>query len=122
MLALLLAPPVAALLSAAGAGRRGTHRFAALPPALRTRTATAITYNDFVNEIRAFKGALRRALTAENGMLSLGDDVNQISTADVIRHKCARLIGAGKRVDQEPGGGRYACLSVSGCDGESEKI
>ena len=70
MLALLLAPPVAALLSAAGAGRRGTHRFAALPPALRTRTATAITYNDFVNEIRAFKGALRRALAAEDGMLS----------------------------------------------------
>ena len=70
MLALLLAPTVAALLSAAGAGRRGTHRFAAPPPALRARTATAITYNDFVNEIRAFKGALRRALAAEDGMLS----------------------------------------------------
>lgn len=66
MLALLLAPPVAALLSV-GAGLR---RFAAPPPALRTRTATAITYNDFVNEIRAFKGALRRALAAEDGMLS----------------------------------------------------
>ena len=67
MLALLLAPPAAALLSV-GAGLR---RFAEPPPAaLRTRTATAITYNDFVNEIRAFKGALRRALAAENGMLS----------------------------------------------------
>jgi hypothetical protein len=44
---------------------------------------------------------------AESGMLSLGDDVNQISTVDVIRHQRARLIGAGKRVDQEPGGGRY---------------
>ena len=68
MLALLLAPTVAALISAAGSGLRGTQRFAA-PPS-RTRTATAITYNDFVNEIRAFKGALRRALAAENGMLS----------------------------------------------------
>ena len=68
MLALLLAPTVAALLSAAGAGLRGTH-WSAAPPS-RTRTATAITYNDFVNEIRAFKGALRRALAAENGMLS----------------------------------------------------
>ena len=67
MLALFLAPPVAALLSA-GVGLRGG--FAALPSGLRTRTATAITYNDFVNEIGAFKGALRRALAAEDGMLS----------------------------------------------------
>jgi hypothetical protein len=66
MLALLLAPPVAALLSASA----GLRRFAEPPPALRARTATAITYNDFVNEIRAFKGALRRALAAEDGMLS----------------------------------------------------
>ena len=69
MLALLLAPPVGALLSAS-AGQRSAHRFAARPSRLRTRAVTAITYNDFVNEIRAFKGALRRALAAEDGMLS----------------------------------------------------
>ena len=28
------------------------------------------TFSGFVNEIRAFKGALRRALAAEDGMLS----------------------------------------------------
>ena len=69
MLALLLAPQVGALLSAS-AGQRGAHRFAAPPSRLRTRPVTLITYNDFVNEIRAFKGALRRALAAEDGMLS----------------------------------------------------
>ena len=65
MLALLLAPPLSALLSASPG-----QRSAARSSRLRTRPATAITYNDFVNEIRAFKGALRRALAAEDGMLS----------------------------------------------------
>ena len=69
MLALLLVPQAAALLSAA-AGQRSALRLAAPPVPLRTRPATLITYSDFVDQIRAFKGALRRALAAEDGALS----------------------------------------------------
>ena len=66
---LLGALEIGALLFA-GAGQRSALRLAAPPSLPRARSATLITYSDFVDQIRSFKSALRRALAAEAGALS----------------------------------------------------
>lgn len=39
---------------------------------------------------------------AENGQMSLKEDINKIATADVVRHKYAQTLGSGKGSDDPP--------------------